>query len=367
MALSLREQFKSLLEPELMEGLVDQTIRFKIHRFQNAGSPDEVTSYELGPLPRWFTLYEMKLALWNAFKRDPIYTPSLVFLGIKDDSIQLPPSPPPPGPPPPGAIEAAQRRVLGKPKQQLFKRPGQQGGADMYKPLELLWKLESFISLVSPNLRMVGPPDDRFVDSAGGQKMVSKVNRIRMTLNDIFEIDKGKTIPEIHVFLYTDLYDRIVGPRPLGERDIYGRIIPYFPFLDPEKLPDTSGQGAITPIMITQADLTAAALKQSLYLEELLVTLEGELQMPKLDGIKFLRWAWNVPPAVWEGPSILFFETPVTHERPYMRLFPGMGQPLTKIYVKGLLPIPDLADPEVLLQWKQDKNPDVGKDCMYMK
>jgi hypothetical protein len=31
--MSLGEQFKSLLEPELMEGFIDQTLNFKIHRF----------------------------------------------------------------------------------------------------------------------------------------------------------------------------------------------------------------------------------------------------------------------------------------------------------------------------------------------
>jgi len=449
MSLDLGKQFKSLLEPEMMEeGFVDQTLHLKIHRFTSGSASEELETLELGPLPRWFTLYEVKLALWNLKQRQPSFSPALVFMGIKEGKAEEAPEEahveealeeaveeapveeapveeapvekpaekpveearveekpdtpvlrqalglapkkrtiiklgkpyvdPAPAPAPATVAEASveprKRTVikLGKPyvpPGSNVKKGGSQlmGGANTYMPIEVLWKTDTYFPLISPELRMTGPPDDRFVDSTGSQKSVGKTNRIRMTLADIFELDKAKGIPEIHVFLYTDLIDRIVGPRPLGEKDAYGRIIPYFPYLDPADMPDSTGQSVITPIILAQADQTSAALKQCKYLSNLLTDLEGDLKLPKLDGVKFIRWAWNVSPSNWEGPAILFFGTRVTHERPFMRFFPGTGQPLTKIHVKGLLPIPDLADPSLLMTWKQDKNPDVGKDSMYMK
>ena len=345
--MSLRTQFKSLLEPELMEGLVDQTLSLKIIRFSDGQVTRKVESLTLGPFPSWFTLYEVKLALWNSRRlpdksRDPAFAPPFVFIGkpvIGDQDV-----------------ESTVKTVN-------------------YKPIEMIWMnttsaistQRTVLELESPISRMTGPPDSRFVDSAGSQKIIGKDNRIRMTLNDIFQLDEGKEIPELHVFLYSDLVDRIPGPRPLGERDVYGRIMPYFPSLDPFNLPPASGAGAITQILINQAEQTAASLKQILYLEELLQTLGGELQLPKLDGVKFLRWIWNKSPIDWEGAAILFFGIKVLHERPFMRFFPGSGQPLTKIKVKGVLPIPDIADPNLLIGWKQDKNPDVGKDCAFIK
>lgn len=329
--MSLRKQFESLLEPELMEGLVDTTIQLKIMR----GA--QVETLNVGPLPPWFTLYELKLALWNLKGREPAFAPPLVFIG-----------------------------------KAIPKEEANAENAYNYIPVDMIWMTLGLtdkipIQLDSPVSLMVGQPDTRFVDSAGGQKAIGKDNRIRMTLNDVFQLDEGVPVPELHVFLYADLVDRIPGPRPLGERDAYGRIMPYFPFLDPTNLPPASGQGAITKIIMDQAAQTAAALKQAQYLGELLQTLGGEYQMPKLDGIKFLRWVWSKAPEAWEGPSILFFGTKVTHERPYMRFFPASGQPLTKIRVRGVLPIPDLSDPNLLLNWKQDKNPDVGKDCSFLK
>jgi hypothetical protein len=89
MSLDLGSQFKSLLEPQLMEGFIDQTINFKIHRFNPGQATPTILSMRLGPLPRWFTLYEVKLILWNATQvdkgpRDPAFSPSLVFLGRQE-------------------------------------------------------------------------------------------------------------------------------------------------------------------------------------------------------------------------------------------------------------------------------------------
>ena len=82
MSLDLGKQFKSLLEPEMMEeGFVDQVLQFKIHRF-SSGEHD-VEDLELGPLPKWFTLYEVKLALWNNKQRNPAFSPALVFMGVR--------------------------------------------------------------------------------------------------------------------------------------------------------------------------------------------------------------------------------------------------------------------------------------------
>lgn len=107
----------------------------------------------------------------------------------------------------------------------------------------------------------------------------------------------------------------------------------------------------------------SAALRQMILLENQLKSIV----LPKLDGVKLLRWLWYNKPESWEGAAVLFFGVNVTHNRPFMRFFPVSGQPLTKIKVRGLLPIPDLPDPNLLLSWKHDKNPENGKESIYMK
>jgi hypothetical protein len=187
-----------------------------------------------------------------------------------------------------------------------------------------------------------------------------------MTLSDIFQLSENdtNTVPELHVFLYADIIDRIPGVRPLGEREIYGRIVPYFPFLDITRLPSSASiKSVITPILESQAKQTEVNLAQTATLEGLL----SSITLPTLEGIKLLRWYWYKKPDTWEGVAVLFFGLKATHDRPFLRFFPASNQPLTKIKVKGVLAIPDLPDPNLLLTWKQDKNPESGKESVYMK
>ncbi|NDB87046.1 MAG: hypothetical protein EB127_30825, partial [Alphaproteobacteria bacterium] len=199
--MSLRAQFEGMIRPARISKFLEITVPIKIIRHILGEASQTTSTINLGPFPSWFTFYEFKLALWNLMGRDPIFAPPLVFIGIPVESD--------------------------------------------YKPIDIAWKSlesesQSSINLQNPFDLLSGPPDSRFVDSAGGQKGVGKDTRIRMTLTDIFQLSETNTIPELHVFLYADIIDRIPGARPLGERDIYGRIVPYFPFLDITKLPSST-------------------------------------------------------------------------------------------------------------------------------
>ena len=79
--MSLRTQFKSLLEPELMEGFANKMLNLKIIRYPVGQTTEVVETVELGPFPSWFTLYEVKLELWNRMERNPAFAPPLVFIG----------------------------------------------------------------------------------------------------------------------------------------------------------------------------------------------------------------------------------------------------------------------------------------------
>ena len=325
--MSLRAQFEGVIRPVVINKFAEITLTVKIIRYILGEASQTTNTINLGPFPAWLTFYEFKLALWNLMQRDINCAPPLVFIGIPIGSE--------------------------------------------YKPIDIAWKnLESesqaSINLLNPFELLNGPPDSRFVDSSGGQKAIGKDTRIRMTLNDIFQLSENSTntIPELHAFLYADIIDRIPGVRPLGERDIYGRIVPYFPFLDITKLPSSATiKSVVTPILESQARQTEVNLLQ-------IATLEGllpNITIPTLEGIKLLRWYWYKKPDSWEGVAVLFFGLKATHDRPFLRFFSVSNQPLSKIKVKGVLAIPDLPDPNLLLTWKQDKNPESGKESLYMK
>jgi len=326
----------SFLTNDEVQPLLNQTVTLHILRYDAGSSVVRKEKVTLGPLPTWFTLYELKLALWNLKGKDPVFSPSLVFLALAKEKNEV-------------------------------------GDIVYYSPADLVWmspggsSRKDVLDLIPPISLMTGPVDSRFVDSAGGRKPLTMDNRMRMTLSDVFQLEEGKTIPEFYVTLYADLVERIVGPRPLSEKDVFGRLIPYFPLLDADSLPPSSG--FVTADLQNQAKQCDESLKKLAYLDELLITLGGDLKIPSLNGVKLLRLLWSQTPPAWEGPAPLFFGIKATHERPYLRFFPSSGSPLTKIRVLGdqTSPIPDLSNPSILTTWKQDKNPAVGQECVFIK
>ena len=327
--MSLRSQFESILVPKQINTFIEYTLTFTILRY-TAGSMNPLeTKYTLPAVPGWFTLYEVKVLLWDTLERNPIYAPPLLFMCVPS--------------------------------------------GDTYEPLEIAWSTvgNEPIDLINPILRMTGEVDERFIDSAGREKTVNQNNRTRMTLNDVFELDtRTSELPEIQVFVYADCIDRIVSPKPLGERDAYGRIIPYFPFLDASNLPTSTSTLPTLSVLLAQTDQVVATLAQVTYLETLLKEISGKTtKVPRLEGIQLLRWVWDKVPQDWEGSALVFFGTKVTADRPYMRLYPTTGQPLVKILVKGMKdrPVPDIADSRLFTSWKEEKITPSGKDCLYIK
>ena len=331
--MSLRTQFSSFLSNEEIKPLLTQTVSLHLIRISATGvtTTEKIT---LGPLPSWFSLHEVKLALWNLKEKDPQFSPPLVFLAKGEE-------------------------------------PDAAGMPTQYKPVDLVWltaggsERKDELSLVNPLSLMTGKPDPRFVDSAGGEKALTIDNRIRMSLSDVFRLEEGKLIPELYVFLYVDLIDKIIAPRPLGPRDVLGRIKPYFPFVISGVLP--SAEGLSNADLVNQAKECKKNLDKLAYLDELYETLGGELKLPVLNGIKLMRLWWSKKPEGWDGVAPLFFGTRAIHERPYLRFFPSSGTPLSKLRILGEQPIPDLPNASVLKTWRQDKNPNPGFEFASIK
>ena len=50
-----------------------------------------------------------------------------------------------------------------------------------------------------------------------------------------------------------------------------------------------------------------------------------------------------------------------------MRIVPREGTPITKVLVGGVLPIPDMDNPEVISQWAKEPTPTIGHDFIMLK
>jgi hypothetical protein len=63
----------------------------------------------------------------------------------------------------------------------------------------------------------------------------------------------------------------------------------------------------------------------------------------------------------------MFYRLPVTNKRPYIRLLPAEGTAITKLHVKGVLPIPTIEDSHILEVWGKESSPTPGIDFSYLK
>jgi hypothetical protein len=207
-------------------------------------------------------------------------------------------------------------------------------------------------------------PDMRFVVADGSYSSPNYEPRGRSTIETVFLKPRDGKIPVFHVFTLNHLLREYKGTRPIGEEDWNKRFAPYFPNvpLDGPYEPDADDIRFAKKIhiFIKQRDRT---------LEILNGLLEGGYEVPnlKVTGIRQLRLVWNKPVKGFEGSGYIFYRIPVTDLRPFLRLLPAEGSGITKLHVKGVLPIPTLDDPRVLEIWGKETTPTPGTDYTYFK
>lgn len=245
--------------------------------------------------------------------------------------------------------------------------------SEMYLPITHLWKVgKSHIYLKNPWKRAAAPrPDDKFVTASGEGKAVEFLTRRELLIEDIVEeIYSQRSLVEppvsteepiiLHLYLYQPISASIPGAKPASEATWRGKVIPYFPFLGREQ------EGG--DIDTKEADLYTERLSARLEAIGLLNELLEAAPLSPLTfaGLRHLRLQWPYSTKK-ESIESMFYETEVTSVLPYLRLFPAGETPISKVHVTGIVPRPSLDEPQILLQWAQEKSPFQEHDFMIGK
>jgi hypothetical protein len=288
---------------------------------------DEYDTIELNAYP-FDTLDTIKRMICNAYPDDPAFIPRFLFVGVPLNGDEP-------------TMES------------------------LYHPMDYLWYAngetnpESTYQLVHPR-KALAEPDLRFVDASGTWTSPTYVFRGRSTIEEVFLIPKGE-MPVFHVFPLSML---VLGKTVMGEEEWNSHFAPYF-----------FGVPVQGPYRATKEDLTFSKQiatflsKREDGLEVLNRYLEEGVETPilSLTGIRQMILLWKKPVIGFEGSAHLFYELPVTRERPYLRLLPAEGDPITKLHVEGVLPIPSLEDPRILEGWGKEVSPSPGYDLCVVK
>ena len=238
-----------------------------------------------------------------------------------------------------------------------------------YLPIDYLWYSNeshdpSHTHVLAHPLKAMAEGDERFVTSDGSFASPNYELRGRSTVEDVLLHPYEGQPPVLHVFPLRTLLREYKGVTPLPQEDWNRRFAAYFP--------DVKVGG---PYQATEEDVEFTKKikyflsKRETTLDRLNQFLEDNEQVPSIQvtGVRQLRLIWKKPVNGFEGCASMFYQIPVTEKRPYMRLHPSDGSAITKLHVKGIIPIPTLDDPRVLDVWGKETTTSLGTDVCTIK
>ena len=237
-----------------------------------------------------------------------------------------------------------------------------------YIPIDWLWyptgSNDPKLTYILNNPRKVlSEPDLRFVGADGSYASPNYEPRGRSTIEHVF-LKHEKRIPVFHVFPLNYLLKSYSGPTPISEEDWNKRFAPFYPYVNINgpyiAVNDDIEFSKKIHFFIKQRERTINTINN---------LLEGSIDVPsiKLSGIRQLRLTWNKPIKGFEGCGYMFYRIIVTDKRPYLRLLPSEGTGITKLHVKGVLPIPTLENPRIIEVWGEETSPTPGIDFCSLK
>jgi hypothetical protein len=241
-----------------------------------------------------------------------------------------------------------------------------------YIPADYLWfppgetSTTMTLDLASPLLLCLSSssrPDARFTDAQGNELPLGRdMNRGRLTVDTAFMKPRDGEIPVFHAFSLSAL---LAGRgQTITQLDWNGRFRPYFPSVPQE------GPYRPTSVDIQHYKMLTNYVTKK---EEIMGVLDDilvsgiPLYPIKVQGFYQIRLYWPKSIPAFEGCESLFYRLQVTSAMPFMRLIPAEGTPVVKVKTKGPLPIPDIADPQLLVRWAAETSPTSGKDYLFVK
>ena len=325
---------KNILKPEVIDDLYHPTIRsIKIVRYTSATVTEEITIESVYP---FYTIHDLKLAIYKKKDEDQSYVPEFQFLAIPYPTVF-------------GKVPYVATDFYWQSPETITEKK-----EDIDKGIKIK---EPFSFVTSPAV------DSRFVDSAGERKALSKTNRKDVLLEELFKKSFFENTPIVlHLFLLRDLL--IANPAIQGSQlQHVARIEPLFP----DTTPESNG-------LRLSSERNKRLQEHYTYFtnkNELFKKIESNLPInnifPEIKSVKLLRFVW---PTINKKINLdtIFYERPVSERLPFIRLLPADDVPVSKICIKenSPIPIPDLEDPCLLLQWAKEKNPHEESEQDYI-
>ncbi len=283
------------------------------------------------------TLLDIKRHLCAIKKHDPMFAPRFQFIGVPTGE---------------------EGYAISPPTQETT-----------YTPLDYLWyptgtnDAKNTYVLAHPRKTAV-EPDMRFQASDGSYANPHYELRGRSTIEQVFLKSRQGRMPVLHVFPFSILRREFLERgSEIGESEWNTCFAPYFMeiSIDTQNLTREDREfGSLIRISVSERVHKIDHLQG--ILEE-----QAEVPLLRLSGVQQLRLVWKRPVKGFEGSASFFYRCRATDHRPFLRLFPAEGSGVTKLHVKGVIPIPTLDDPSLLEGWGNETTRTPGIDFCSIK
>lgn len=283
------------------------------------------------------TLHDIKRHLCAIKKHDPMFVPRFQFIGVPTGEEGYEIAPP--------TLETT------------------------YTPLDYLWyptgtnDAKNTYVLAHPR-KTASQPDMRFQASDGSYANPHYELRGRSTIEQVFLTPRKGRMPVLHVFPFSVLRREFLDRGgSIGESEWNTRFAPYFMeiAIDTQELThEDRNFGTLIRTSVSERTHKIDLLQR--ILEE-----QATVPLLHLSGVQQLRLIWKRPVKGFEGSASFFYRCRATDHRPFLRLFPAEGSGVTKLHVKGVIPIPTLDDPSLLEGWGNETTRTPGIDFCSIK
>ena len=314
---------ETILDPTFVDsfyGAVLEAGTLIVAVYESSGPPKKVTLTHIFP---FMTVFDIKLAIYNAYKRDDRAHPDFVFLGRPKFGTKL-------------------------------------------ETTDFTWSFSATptepVLLLNPTATASGLAlDSRFINSTGGRRDIRRTDMERVTIEEKF-LQRNAPVPVLNAYFYSALEAMIPGERPLSEQDWNGRLYPFFPTLSIANHTITTEQRAQAKKLADNFVIRRIFFSR---LEDILNSGQPIVSVT-LSAIRYLRLTYTKPTVI-PGIEVLFYEVPVNERRPYMRLMPVENSPISKVHMVKDSNVPNLEDPWLLNTWSQEKSPTPDRDFAMVK
>ncbi len=253
--------------------------------------------------------------------------------------------------------------------------PVTEGPKDRFRTIGFSWS--SIDDLVTQGMFLVSPLK---ITNQGSQPNYTFVDNMGQPITNAFENYSRQIIEDCwpnqnEVVIYAFCLDDLLLNFGVAENNLpsksnwYGRFSMYFPALTYETIKPSVKDIQNSDVLLKYY----LANNQIISNIEDLITNDVQTVNLSIENILALQLLFDSKTSEEENtiPFIsvedTFFETDVNSRRPFTRFLPLNNEPVTKIHIKGVLPIPDIRDYGLISQWRLIDNPDDNGDFMFMK